>query len=49
MPTSGNRPIWVSGMASWDVASTTRAEPCADTPSPPPIVIPVMRASYGFG
>ena len=46
--TSGNSPICVSGMASRLVASTTRWEPWALSPSPPPIVMPVITARYGL-
>ncbi len=48
-PTSGTKPIPVSGMATFDRSVTIRTLPCAETPTPPPITMPSMTATYGFG
>lgn len=48
-PTSGTNPIPVSGMATRERSVTTRTSPWADTPTPPPMTMPSMRATYGFG
>ena len=44
-PTSGKRPIPVSGMAKTVFSVATRYFPWTDSPTPPPIVIPSMRAT----
>ena len=44
-PTSGNRPMPVSGMASTVRSVTTRKLPWADTPTPPPITTPSISAT----
>ena len=48
-PTSGINPIPTSGMAILEVSVTTRTLPCAATPTPPPITMPSMIATYGLG
>lgn len=48
-PTSGNRPMRVSGIAILLRSVATRsAAPCA-SPIPPPIVMPSISATTGFG
>ena len=49
VPTSGNSPIPVSGIANIVRSVTTRCDACTDRPTPPPIVIPSMNATTGFG
>ncbi len=48
-PTSGMNPIPTSGIAIFVVSVTTRTLPCALTPTPPPITMPSINATYGFG
>lgn len=48
-PTSGTKPIAVSGIATRERSVTTRTSPWADTPTPPPITMPSMSATYGLG
>jgi len=48
-PTSGNSPIPVSGMAKDVVSSATRWLPWTETPTPPPITMPEISATYGLG
>lgn len=43
-PTSGTRPILVSGMATTERSVTTRTAPWAETPTPPPMVMPSITA-----
>ena len=49
MPTSGLKPITISGMAASAFSVITRCEPCADMPKPPPMATPSMSATTGFG
>ena len=44
-PTSGKKPRPTSGIASLVRSVTTRWLPCADSPTPPPITIPSMKAT----
>ena len=44
-PTSGNKPMPVSGIANCIVSSATRWLPCTDTPTPPPITKPRSSAT----
>jgi hypothetical protein len=39
----------VSGMANTSRSDATRWLPCTETPTPPPIVIPSISATYGLG
>ncbi len=48
-PTSGMKPIPTSGMAILVVSVTTRTLPWALMPTPPPIVMPFITATYGLG
>ena len=48
-PTSGKKPIAVSGMATRDRSVTRRRLPYAEMPTPPPITTPSMKATYGLG
>ncbi len=43
-PMSGAMPMVTSGMANAVRSVTIRTEPCADTPTPPPMVMPSMIA-----
>jgi len=47
-PTSGKSPICVSGMANNVVSVATRYFPWIDNPTPPPITIPCIKATYGI-
>ena len=38
----------VSGIANNAFSLTTRCEPWTETPTPPPITIPSISATYGF-
>ncbi len=38
-----------SGIAILVVSVTTRTLPCALTPTPPPITMPSISATYGLG
>ena len=48
-PTSGMKPIPTSGIAIFVVSVTTRTLPWALTPTPPPITMPSINETYGFG
>src|SRR6476620_9531075 len=48
-PTSGMRPIPTSGIAILVVSVTTRTLPWALIPTPPPITMPSISATYGLG
>jgi hypothetical protein len=48
-PTSGNRPIPVSGMANRVFSVATRNLAGCEMPTPPPMVIPSMKAAIGLG
>ena len=48
-PTSGTKPIVVSGMPIRVRSVTIRTEPCAEIPTPPPRTSPSMNATYGLG
>ena len=48
-PTSGMNPIPTSGIAIFVVSVTTRTLPWALTPTPPPITMPSINETYGFG
>ena len=47
-PTSGMKPIPTSGIAIFVVSVTTRTLPWAPTPTPPPITMPSISATYGL-
>src|SRR6478735_4090358 len=49
MPTSGKKPIALSGIATRDRSVTTRSDPHADSPRPPPMTIPSIRATKCLG
>ena len=49
MPTSGKRPMAVSGMAKSARSVATRKRPCAVSPTPPPMTMPSQRATWGLG
>ncbi|MDZ7714206.1 MAG: hypothetical protein U5L06_14400 [Rhodovibrio sp.] len=44
-PTSGKKPIAVSGIAAIVRSPATRWLPCIDKPRPPPMVIPSIQAT----
>ncbi len=48
-PTSGMKPMPTSGMPIFVVSVTTRMPACALTPTPPPITMPSITATYGLG
>jgi len=48
-PTSGHRPIAVSGIPTCEDSVTIRTLQWAEIPTPPPRVIPVMYETIGFG
>jgi len=48
-PTSVKKPIAVSGIAICVVSVTMRCEPWTESPMPPPITMPFIMATYGFG
>ena len=48
-PTSGMKPMPTSGIAIFVVSVTTRTLPWAPTPTPPPITMPSISATYGLG
>jgi len=48
-PTSGNKPIPVSGIASRVFSVAIRNSHGCEMPTPPPIVIPSMIAMVGLG
>lgn len=39
----------VSGMATRERSVTIRTVPWAEIPTPPPMTMPSIRATYGFG
>ena len=43
-PISGNNPMAVSGIANIACSVATRADPCTETPTPPPMQIPSTSA-----
>ena len=47
MPTSGKKPIPVSGMAKSVLSVATRTWPCTDSPTPPPITMPSSSETIG--
>ena len=47
-PTSGIKPMPTSGIAIFVVSVTTRTLPWALTPTPPPITMPSISATYGL-
>ncbi len=47
-PTSGNRPIPLSGMAKVVRSVATRNRQGRERPTPPPMVIPSMKAMRGL-
>lgn len=47
-PTSGKKPIVVSGMAKTVFSVAILKGACIESPTPPPIVMPSMYAIYGF-
>ena len=48
-PTSGVKPMRVSGIASFDRSVTMRIAAWPASPMPPPIVMPSASATIGFG
>ena len=48
-PTSGKRPMPVSGMAKTVRSVATRQRQGSDRPTPPPMTIPSMTATTGLG
>ena len=48
-PTSGKKPMPTSGIANEKRSPATRCDPCTDTPTPPPITMPSISATYGLG
>src|SRR2546421_1255044 len=48
-PTSGKKPMPTSGIAKENRSPATRCEPCTETPTPPPITMPSISATYGLG
>ena len=48
-PTSGVKPMRVSGIASFERSVTMRIAACPARPMPPPIVMPSAIATMGFG
>ena len=48
-PTSGTNPMPTSGMPIFDRSVTMRVLPCAEMPTPPPITMPSITTTYGFG
>ncbi len=48
-PTSGVKPMRVSGIASFDRSVTMRIAAWPARPMPPPIVMPSANATIGFG
>ena len=48
MPTSGKKPIPVSGIAKSVLSVATRTWPCTDSPTPPPITMPSSNETMGM-
>ncbi len=47
-PTSGQNPMRVSGMASFDRSVTTRSDAWPARPMPPPMVMPSASTTMGL-